>query len=90
MEAPLQHHDAFQLRIDVFRKMDFDQKHPSSIQKTLQEYSTAIEPVCQCKSTMAIVGDLGDSENSKNCAKSTEFFAKKLAGVMGPLPVFFC
>ena len=28
MEAPFQHYDAFKLRIDVFRKMNFDWKHP--------------------------------------------------------------
>ena len=28
MEAPVQHYDAVKLRVDVFRKMNFDWKHP--------------------------------------------------------------
>ncbi len=76
MEAPFQHYDAFKLRVDVFRKMNFDWKHPSSMQKILQEYSTAIEPDCQWKSTMATVEDLKDFKTAKNVQKSGIFTIK--------------
>jgi hypothetical protein len=43
------------------------------MQKILQEYSTAIEPDCQWKSTMATVEDLKDFKTAKKRAKKRDF-----------------